>query len=71
MILQGIGQRWLTRWATRRTDTDMTYSFDQFSRLMGHKVRETSDGSGSTITTYYLRLSVLGGAIVEELTSSG
>jgi YD repeat-containing protein len=37
----------------------------------GRKVREASDASGSTITTYYLRSSVLSGEIVEELNSSG
>ena len=37
----------------------------------GRKVREQSDGSGFLVTSYYLRSTVLGGAVVEELNNVG
>ncbi|HXD30262.1 MAG TPA: fibronectin type III domain-containing protein [Pyrinomonadaceae bacterium] len=37
----------------------------------GQRIGETSNNSGSSLTTYYLRSSVLGGLVIEELDSGG
>jgi len=58
------GQRWE---ANGYVPTSTTSDFDGD----GNRIRETSGSSGSMSTTYYLRSSVLGGAIIEELNSSG
>jgi YD repeat-containing protein len=58
------GQRWVT-YGYVPTSTQNDFDGD------GYRIREISDGSGSMTTTYYLRSSVLGGAIIEELNSSG
>jgi YD repeat-containing protein len=58
------GQRWT---ADGYVPTSTTSDFDGD----GNRIRETSDGFGYMTTTYYLRSSILGGAIVEELNSSG
>lgn len=58
------GQRWAID-AYVPTTTGSGFDGD------GNRIRETSDSSGTLTTTYYLRSSVLGGAIVEELNSGG
>jgi YD repeat-containing protein len=58
------GQRWTP---SGYVPTTTTSGFDGD----GKRVREESGGSGSPVITYYLRSSVLGGAIIEELNSSG
>ena len=58
------GQRWRpTGYVATRTES----GFDGD----GNRIRENSGTSSSMILTYYLRSSVLGGAIVEELNNSG
>lgn len=57
------GQRWTTNGYVQTTTAS---AFDG----NGQRVREESP-SGSTFITYYLRSTVLGGPIVEELNSSG
>jgi len=58
------GQRWTP---DGYVPTSTTSDFDGD----GKRIRETSDSFGYVTTTYYLRSSVLGGVIVEELNSSG
>jgi hypothetical protein len=58
------GQRWTS---DGYVPTSTTSDFDGD----GNRIRETSDGFGYMTTTYYLRSGVLGGAIVEDLNSSG
>jgi YD repeat-containing protein len=58
------GQRWTP---SGYVPTSTTSDFDGD----GKRIRETSDSLGYMTTTYYLRSSVLGGVIVEELNSAG
>src|SRR6185312_10230164 len=60
------GQRWSAPGNTY-VPTSTANGFDGD----GRKALETSDASGSAITTYYLRSSVLRGEVVDELNSSG
>ena len=58
------GQQWTTH---GYVSTAVDSSFDG----NGQRVREQTLSGGSTFVSYYLRSTVLGGAIVEEMNSSG
>ena len=58
------GQRWTPN-GYLPTTTESGFDGD------GNRVRENSGSTGSMVLTYYLQSSVLGGAVIEELNSSG